>query len=95
MAAVRASRAIKQKKDTRFERAPVVLEYLNAMNIKQASDLYLTVGFPPTMRIEGILEIFALEPMTFDEINEILAAILTNRQRREFENPVDGAEYLT
>jgi twitching motility protein PilU len=69
--------------------APVVLEYLNAMNVKQASDLYLTVGFAPTMRIEGVLENIRPEPMTFDEINEILAAILTNRQRREFETQME------
>ncbi len=69
--------------------APIVLEYLNAMNVRQASDLYLTVGFPPTMRIEGLLEKIRPEPMTVDEINEILGAILTNRQRREFDTQME------
>ncbi len=65
--------------------APVVLRYFMAMNERQASDLYLTVGFPPTLRIEGTLQHVREEPMSVEEINEILSSILTNRQRREFE----------
>ncbi len=59
------------------------------MNVRQASDLYLTVGFPPTMRIEGCLEKIREAPMTVDEVNEILGAILTNRQRREFDTQME------
>lgn len=59
------------------------------MNEKEASDLYLTVGFPPTLRIEGVLEAIRPEPLTADEINEIIASVLTNRQRREFETQME------
>lgn len=69
--------------------APIVLEFLNAMNVSQASDMYLTVGFPPSMRIDGSVEKIRPEPMTVDEVNEIIAAILTNRQRREFETALE------
>lgn len=69
--------------------APAVLEYLNAMNVRKASDLYLTVGFPPAIRTEGVVEKIREEPMTVDEVNEILSAILTNRQRREFETSLE------
>ena len=69
--------------------APVVLEYFTAMNEKEASDLYLTVGFPPTLRIEGVLEPIRQEPLSIDEINEIIASVLTNRQRREFETQME------
>lgn len=55
------------------------------MNEKKASDLYLTVGFPPTLRIEGAFEYIRKEPLSVDEINEIFSSILTNRQRRDFE----------
>ena len=51
----------------------------------KASDLYLTVGFPPSLRAEGALIPIRGEPLTVDEINEILASILTNRQRRDFD----------
>lgn len=59
------------------------------MNQKQASDLYLTVGFPPTLRIEGTLEALREEPMSVEEINDITGSILTNRQRREYETKME------
>lgn len=65
--------------------APTVLRYLSAMNERNASDLYLTVGFPATIRVEGDLFPISPEPLTIDEINEIIASTLTNRQRREFD----------
>ncbi len=69
--------------------APAVLRYFQAMNERQASDLYLTVGFPPALRIEGALEPIRPEPLTVDELNEIIASILTSRQRREFETQME------
>jgi len=67
------------------EKQPVILEYFTAMDKRQASDLYLTVGFPPAMRVEDKMENIRSEPMTAEEVNEVLATILTNRQRREFD----------
>lgn len=64
---------------------PLILEYFAAMNEKRASDLYLTVGFPPTMRVEDKLEAVRKEPLTSDEVNDILGSVLTTRQRREFD----------
>lgn len=55
------------------------------MNEKKASDLYLTVDFPPSLRVEDHLFNIRQEPMTLDEINEVITAVLTNRQRRDFE----------
>ena len=69
--------------------APTVLRFFQAMNEREASDLYLTVGFPPSLRIEGTLEHIRPEPLTVDEINEIIASILTSRQRREFETQME------
>ena len=68
---------------------PTVLRFFQAMNDREASDLYLTVGFPPSLRIEGTLEHIRPEPLTVDEINEIIASILTSRQRREFETQME------
>ncbi len=59
------------------------------MSEKKASDLYLTVGFPPVMRIEGTLDPIRKAPLTAEEISEILASILTNRQRRDFESHME------
>lgn len=67
------------------EGKPVILQYFTAMDEKKASDLYLTVGFPPTMRVEDKLEAVRKEPLSADEVNEMLGSILTTRQRREFD----------
>lgn len=69
--------------------APLILQYFNAMNAKKASDLYLTVGFPPALRIENELENIRPEPLTVEELNEFFASIFTNRQRREFETRME------
>lgn len=69
--------------------SPIVLQYFNAMNEKSASDLYLTVGFPPTLRTEGSLLPIRPEPLTAEEINEILATVLTGRQRRDFDTHME------
>ncbi len=65
--------------------SPIILEYLKAMSERQASDLYLTVGFSPALRLEGDLVEVGDKKLTVEDINEIIATILTNRQRREFE----------
>lgn len=64
---------------------PIVLEYLELMDKHQASDLYLTVGHPPSMRVENKLQNIRDDNLSSVEINDVLGAILTNRQRHEFD----------
>jgi twitching motility protein PilU len=66
-------------------REPAVLKFLNAMNENGSSDLYLTIGRPPTIRVEGSLHSLREELLTQDEANDILNTVLTNRQKRDFE----------
>jgi twitching motility protein PilU len=63
----------------------MILQYFQAMTEKGASDLYLTVGFPPSLRVDSQLIPLRDTPLTVDELNEIIGSILTNRQRRDFE----------
>lgn len=65
--------------------APLILQYFQAMNDKGASDLYLTVGFAPSLRVNSTLIPLRDNPLSVDELNEIIGSILTNRQRRDFE----------
>ncbi len=55
----------------------------------EASDLYLTVGFPPTLRGDKDLIKLTDEALSPDNINEILASMLTARQRREFDTNME------
>lgn len=69
--------------------APVVFSYLSAMADHKASDLYLTVGYPPSVRTDAALVSLSDVPLTLDAINEILGSVLTNRQKREFEQNLE------
>lgn len=69
--------------------APVILSYLNAMNEHKASDMYLTVGFPPSLRGDKDLIPLADKVLSPEDIMEILNAILTNRQKRDFETNME------
>ncbi|HRC26203.1 MAG TPA: PilT/PilU family type 4a pilus ATPase [Alphaproteobacteria bacterium] len=69
--------------------APIVFSYLSAMAEHKASDLYLTVGYPPTVRTDSSLVSLSDEILTADAINEILGSILTNRQKRDFEQNLE------
>ena len=67
------------------DRSQIVFEYLTAMQEKGASDLYLTVGSPPTLRIEDDMVSMKEAPLTLDDVADILNTVLTSRQKREFE----------
>lgn len=68
---------------------PAAFAFLMKMNELGASDLYLTVGFPPTLRIENDLEKLREEPLSPEEIMEVLGEILTSRQMRDFESKME------
>lgn len=65
--------------------APIAFSYLTQMNDKGASDLYLTLGHVPVMRVNDELVSLDGNPLTSDEINDIIQSILTAKQRRDFE----------
>jgi twitching motility protein PilU len=64
---------------------PFAFQCLTQMNEKGASDLYLTHGFPPTLRIDNALVPINNTPLNEEMINDILGNILTARQQRDFE----------
>ncbi len=66
--------------------APIIFTYLQEMQKQKASDLYLTVGRPPTLRCDDEMINISEENLGVDDINAILSAILTSRQRREYES---------
>ena len=68
---------------------PKILEYFTKMAEVDASDLYLTVGFPASIRTdEGVVKT-SEKNLSVDDINEILSFILTPRQRREYETNME------
>ena len=69
--------------------APLIFTYLSAMNEHEASDMYLTVGFPPTLRGDDGLIKLTDNVLSPDDINEILVSMLTSRQRRDFDTQME------
>ena len=66
-------------------KVPFAFDCLNKMSERGASDLYLSFGFPPTLRIDNKLESIGDKPLDEDAISDILSSVLTARQLRDFE----------
>ncbi len=64
---------------------PLAFKYLTQMNDRNASDLYLTVGRVPTIRVDDDLFSLSDEVLDIENVNEIINSILTTKQRRDFE----------
>lgn len=67
----------------------VIFNYLIAMERHNASDIYLTVGKPATLRGESEMIPVSQTALTEDDVHEILNSILTTRQKREFETAME------
>lgn len=69
--------------------APVILEYLDKMGQEGASDLYLTVGVCPAIRVDNNLKNIGVQELSLDDINAIISSVLTSRQRHEFDTKME------
>jgi twitching motility protein PilT len=58
---------------------------LRQMFEKGASDLHLTVGAPPMIRLHGEMEALDFEKMRPDTVQQIIYSILTDEQKEKFE----------
>lgn len=62
-----------------------VHDLLRAMIAKRASDLFLTAGFPPAMKIDGKITPVSQSSLSPVHTAEIARSIMTDRQAAEFE----------
>ena len=63
----------------------IIYSFLHEMMNRKATDLYLTVGVAPTLRVDN--ELFPMSELTLTEedMQVMLGEMLTSRQRREFD----------
>jgi len=61
-------------------------QLLKLMVKHSASDLYLTVGAPPSAKIEGKLRLFSQNKFAVDDVRELAYSIMTEEQIHAFEN---------
>jgi twitching motility protein PilU len=62
-----------------------IYAYLNEMIKREATDLYITVGVPPTLRVENELHPLGEQQLQEEDVQAMLNEVLTSRQRREFD----------
>ncbi|MDD5497674.1 MAG: type IV pilus twitching motility protein PilT [Atribacterota bacterium] len=62
-----------------------ITELLKLTNELEASDLHLTVGIPPTLRVNGSLSPLDYPDLTENDVYEMIYSILNNEQRKKFE----------
>jgi len=68
----------------------IIAKYLKYMVDKDASDIYFTVGVSPSFRIEGIVTPYAdTPPLTPDDTENIARSIMTERQKKKFEEDME------
>jgi twitching motility protein PilU len=61
-----------------------VVELLKVMLEKGGSDLFITVGSPPAIKIHGEMTPFGGKPVSREQAEEIVAAVMNDKQRAEF-----------
>ncbi len=74
------------KKEQQPEEVLHIDDLLRIMNESRASDLHLSVGTAPMLRVDGDLTSINAERLTPTRMNELIYAILTDEQISEFEN---------
>jgi twitching motility protein PilU len=58
---------------------------LQLVNDKNASDLFITVGFPPAVKLNGELRVVGSHKLEGDEVTALLESINTSAQRESFD----------
>ncbi len=66
-----------------------IKDLLRVAVARGASDIHLTVKSPPILRIDGKLEATSLPPLTPDESKTVIYSLLTDRQKKQFEEELE------
>ena len=68
---------------------PDILQILAMAKQAGASDLHLSLGQPPNIRVQGNLSPLGLPPLDADTVRELSLSMLTETQRAKFEAEMD------
>jgi len=61
-------------------------QLLSALAEKKGSDLFITAGWPPSIKIDGTIYPATKQPLTADQTQGMVYEIMNERQRAEFED---------
>ncbi len=68
---------------------PQLLDSLRQMVDAKASDLFFSVGAPPTLKIDGVITPFDEQPLTADAVNKLALQAMNDKQEREFDETME------
>ena len=60
-------------------------DLLKAMVAKKASDLFITAGYPPAIKLDGRMTPVANQQLTVQHTSELARAMMNDKQAQEFE----------
>jgi twitching motility protein PilU len=66
-----------------------LIAYLKLMALHGASDLFLSVGVAPTLKIQGAIHHLNMPPMPSDSVKGLAESIMNETQKREFERELE------
>lgn len=57
---------------------------------KEGSDLFVTVGMPPSIKVDGLLKPLSTRPLNVDQVEALVYCVMTPRQAREFDESLEA-----
>jgi twitching motility protein PilU len=70
----------------RDQATELIHNMLRGMISKNASDLFITTGFPPAFKVDGRMTPVSNQPLTAQHTQELARSIMNDRQAAEFES---------
>jgi twitching motility protein PilU len=64
-------------------------EFLNLMASKRASDVFLSPGAPPSIKIQGETFHLGEKPLAPEQVHDMAYSVLSERQQKEFESTLE------
>ncbi len=60
-------------------------QLLSAMVQTKGSDLFITAGWPPSLKVDGVIRPAGKQPLTTEQARDMVLMMMNERQRAEFE----------
>lgn len=65
-------------------------DLLTFSNQQGASDLHLSTGMPPAIRIDGDMQFVDLPTLTLDDVKELIYSSMSDQQQKDFESHLES-----
>ncbi len=69
----------------REQAVKLIQQLLTNMKQKGASDLFITCGYPPAIKLDGLITPVTKDPLTMESASIIVRSLMNDRQMKEFE----------